>query len=67
MRILVEEGPDRLAVEVRDDGCGISGEHRSRGLGGLRDRVESLGGAFDVGSATLRGTSVRACFERSTS
>jgi signal transduction histidine kinase len=52
-----------LEVEVLDDGPGFGGPAPAgRGLTGLRDRVESLGGVFDVSSTPGAGTLVRAMF-----
>ncbi|KQP22663.1 sensor histidine kinase [Pseudorhodoferax sp. Leaf267] len=52
-----------LTLEVRDDGPGFDvGEALARrrlGLRGMRQRVESLGGAFDVTSHAGRGTTIR--------
>lgn len=42
--VRVIEDPDVLQVEVGDDGPGIDGLVPGRGLSGLRDRVESIGG-----------------------
>ena len=41
---------DRLVVEVSDDGRGGAGFAPGRGLTGLRDRVQALGGDFDAHS-----------------
>jgi signal transduction histidine kinase len=50
-----------LTVEIRDDGAGFLLERvEQRGLRGLRDRVEALGGCLRVDSAPGRGTSVGA-------
>ena len=54
-----------VEVEVEDDGCGFDavlvaaagGQHY--GLIGMRERVEKLGGKFEVGSAADKGTIVR--------
>jgi signal transduction histidine kinase len=56
-----------LSVEVRDDGVGGAcvegeGEGEASGLGGLKDRVEALGGRFEVESPAGRGTVLRAGF-----
>jgi signal transduction histidine kinase len=48
-----------LHVEVADDGVG-GADPRGSGLQGLRDRVEAVGGDFDVATARGRGTRVRA-------
>jgi signal transduction histidine kinase len=49
-----------LRVEVSDDGVGGADEGAGTGLGGLRDRVEAVGGSFAVDSPPGRGTLVRA-------
>jgi signal transduction histidine kinase len=41
-------GGKHVAVEVRDDGCG--GATLTRGLLGLADRIDALGGGFDLNS-----------------
>lgn len=65
VRADVEEG--RLVLEVQDDGPGIVQDfvpstQRGLGLAGLRDRVESLGGAFSIRSEAGRHTSIRCEF-----
>jgi signal transduction histidine kinase len=57
----------RLEVEVADDGPGLpfGGAIRSgggQGLSGLRDRVESLGGIFEIRSQEGKGTRLKAQF-----
>ena len=48
-----------LAVAIGDDGHGFDpAEVEQRGLRGLRDRVEALGGRLRVESTTGRGTTV---------
>jgi signal transduction histidine kinase len=50
-----------LVVEVSDDGCGFEAAHTTqRGLRGLADRVEALGGRLQVASTAGQGTTVRA-------
>ena len=52
-----------LQVVITDDGPGLGSTARpGGGLEGLRDRVESLGGEFDVLGPPGRGTTVRASF-----
>jgi signal transduction histidine kinase len=55
-----------LTVVVRDDGIGGAcvecGEELATGLGGLKDRVEALGGVLDVVSPTGAGTLLTATF-----
>jgi signal transduction histidine kinase len=48
-----------LRVEVADNGVG-GADPGGSGLQGLRDRVEAVGGDFDVATAAGRGTRVRA-------
>jgi signal transduction histidine kinase len=47
-----------LHVEVVDDGRGGATESAGSGLQGLRDRVEAIGGSFEVDSADGRGTRI---------
>jgi len=54
-----------VSIEVRDDGAGFEvgtqagPRHGHFGLAGMRERVERLGGTFEIESAPGRGTSVR--------
>ena len=58
--VLVEQGPDRLAVEVADDGAGGAGVRSGGGLEGLADRIAALDGRLMVESPPGGGTVVRA-------
>ena len=55
-----------LTVVVRDDGVGGAcvecGEDQATGLGGLKDRVEALGGVLEVVSPEGQGTLLTATF-----
>jgi PAS domain S-box-containing protein len=51
--------PDRLIVEVEDDGAG-GADPEGEGLRGLHDRVEALDGTLEVDSPAGGGTRVRA-------
>jgi signal transduction histidine kinase len=55
-----------LTVVVRDDGVGGAcvecGEDQATGLGGLKDRVEALGGVLEVDSPEGAGTLLTATF-----
>jgi len=67
VRVTLGGGPDQLLVEVRDDGPGIGPSAAATGpagsgLAGLRDRVDSWGGTFEVATVTGCGTLVRARF-----
>jgi signal transduction histidine kinase len=56
---LTREG-DVLAVEIADDGVGGTGVHRGRGLAGLADRIEAVGGRMSLRNVPGGGTSLRA-------
>jgi signal transduction histidine kinase len=59
VRIVVEDG--RLVVDASDDGVGgAAATAEGSGLWGLADRVEALGGDFDLTSSAQAGTSVHA-------
>ena len=47
---------DHLRVEVTDDGVGGAHVRAGSGLGGLVDRVETLGGRLQLISPPERGT-----------
>jgi signal transduction histidine kinase len=47
-----------LRVEIIDDGRGGASERAGSGLQGLRDRVEAIGGSFEVDSADRHGTRI---------
>jgi signal transduction histidine kinase len=51
-------GQRSLRVEIGDDGIGAADEGKGSGLQGLRDRVEAVGGAFEVESPPGMGTRV---------
>ena len=60
------QGNGTLTVIVRDDGVGGAcvecGEDQATGLGGLKDRVEALGGVLEVDSPEGAGTLLTATF-----
>lgn len=61
---------DSITIEVSDDGPGFDPDtalkkSESLGLAGLRDRVESLGGRFEIISDSSSGTTLRAEFSLS--
>jgi signal transduction histidine kinase len=56
----VERRDGRLAVAVADDGVGGADPDRGTGLRGLADRVEALGGTFELQCSSTTGTLVRA-------
>jgi PAS domain S-box-containing protein len=51
---LVEDG--NLQLSIRDDGIGGADGNKGSGLIGLRDRIEALGGQFQMMSPTGNGT-----------
>ena len=54
------EAERRLALTVRDDGCGIHpGKVAGFGIRGMQERVEGLGGRYTIESETGNGTCVR--------
>ncbi|WP_370739492.1 sensor histidine kinase [Arthrobacter glacialis] len=57
VRLHVEEG--WLRLEVRDDGKGGADLHVGTGLRGIGDRVDVLGGLFDLASAPGEGTRIK--------
>ena len=58
-RVRVQRDDGRLAIEVEDDGVGGVDPATGSGLGGLRDRVETLGGMLWIESSPGLGTLVR--------
>jgi signal transduction histidine kinase len=58
--VAVEDGGERLAIEVGDDGVGGARMNGGSGLRGLADRVEAAGGRIDVRSEPGSGTTLRA-------
>lgn len=47
-----------LLLSIRDDGVGGADASRGSGLTGLRDRIEALGGTFQIDSPRGSGTSI---------
>jgi signal transduction histidine kinase len=53
------DAPDAtLRLAIRDDGIGGANPARGSGLTGLRDRIEAVGGTFDVTSPAGGGTTL---------
>ena len=59
-RVCVTEAGEDVVVEVSDDGVGGADTALGSGLRGLADRVEALGGRFELVSPGGSGTTVRA-------
>jgi signal transduction histidine kinase len=51
-------GDDTLTLRIHDDGLGGADPTRGTGLLGLRDRVQALGGSFDLRSPSRQGTTI---------
>jgi len=60
VRIRVAASNVTVVVEVSDDGVGGADPATGTGLRGLADRVEALGGSFEVVSPAGAGTTLRA-------
>lgn len=52
------DGPN-LRLSVTDDGVGGADQTRGSGLIGLRDRIDTLGGTFEISSPAGEGTALR--------
>ena len=53
---------NRLAFEIRDDGVGFDPATAPRGTGlqGMADRIDAVGGTFEIRTAPGRGTTIAA-------
>jgi signal transduction histidine kinase len=58
--VRVNRAPERVIVEVSDDGIGGADAASGSGLRGLADRVSALDGHLEVDSVPGRGTTVKA-------
>jgi signal transduction histidine kinase len=58
VRVGLEDQGSSLRLRVSDDGVGGADPGGGSGLLGLRDRVEALGGRFEINSAPGKGTSL---------
>jgi signal transduction histidine kinase len=60
-RVRLEGGDRTFMFEVTDDGSGFDPARTSLGSGlqGMRDRLEALGGTFEIDSSPGEGTTVR--------
>ena len=65
VRIELSQQGRQLCLSVCDDGVGLSDAQWARegqfGLLGMRERVEALGGSFDLGTPAEGGTCVQVC------
>jgi two-component system sensor histidine kinase UhpB len=63
VEVCVEGGRSELSVRIRDDGAGLpaaTGKRSGLGLVGLRERIEALGGRFEVAGCVPHGVEVHA-------
>jgi signal transduction histidine kinase len=60
IRVLAATSRRHLRIEIVDDGVGGATERAGSGLEGLRDRVEAIGGRFEIDSPDGRGTRIAA-------
>ena len=62
VEVSVREEEGRIEIAVRDDGDGFdpAGSGGGRGLIGMRERIELLGGRIEVASAPGEGTEIAA-------
>jgi PAS domain S-box-containing protein len=61
VRIVLEQKPDFIHLEIHDDGCGFipgSGDGVGFGMIGMRERVQELGGTLLIESELARGTRI---------
>jgi signal transduction histidine kinase len=59
-RVQLSETGETLVVEIRDNGSGGANLSGGSGIRGLADRIEALGGQFELQSPALAGTVIRA-------
>ncbi|GAA1319394.1 sensor histidine kinase [Pseudonocardia xinjiangensis] len=59
--VVMEERYGTMRLSVQDDGVGGADPARGSGLVGIRDRVEALGGSFEVNSPIEEGTLIQVC------
>jgi signal transduction histidine kinase len=59
VQIALRYMPEKVILEVRDDGCGLRGEHSKAGHFGMldmRERAQALGSQLVIESAPANGT-----------
>ena len=68
VNVALHRNPNRVVLIVQDDGRGFDTNNEAlrvgHGLANMQARAESLGGLFDIQSATGRGTTVTLDFPR---
>jgi signal transduction histidine kinase len=67
--VSLQDRGNTLLLTIADDGCGLSpeltGERKTYGLLGMRERVNMLGGTIAIDSAPGRGTHIEVSIPRS--
>ena len=60
-RVSLFRRPEGAVLEIDDDGRGFDVDDATSGMGlsNLRDRVDAMGGSFDISSVLGDGTTVR--------
>jgi PAS domain S-box-containing protein len=65
VEVIIEKLPDRVSMKIKDDGKSFDVDvalhakgHRHLGLLGMRERLEMVGGHFDIESALGQGTTI---------
>ena len=66
--VRLQRSPSGIELVISDDGAGMASQPRTDGIGitGMRDRIESTGGQFEIISSVQDGTCVRASIPDST-
>jgi len=65
VRVRVTSGPDKVELDIADDGCGFDPEKRREGFGliGMHERAALVGGEIQVETSDA-GTTLRGSFPR---
>jgi signal transduction histidine kinase len=61
LHIKIEQEGRSFSVEIKDDGIGIDPEAIQNGMGlaNMKERIEQIGGSFELKSTPNHGTSVK--------
>ena len=66
VKVRIQKLPGAVGMQIKDDGKSFKVEqtlrsrtNKSLGLLGIRERLEMVGGSFDIASAAGKGTTVR--------
>jgi signal transduction histidine kinase len=58
VKVTVRQSPQRLQLQIEDDGKGFDTQQKGMGLVGMQERVRHLNGSFAVESEAGRGTAI---------